>query len=411
MFKLFCAGARPLWYNLHMAGTGISSFESDAVTVMRRLRRATAGVLGAVPGLSRAVDVADRLGLDRSLAWKIWRVAQGESEIPSPAHVPGRSGFIRFLDGAGVAGADAALVVEAKTAFEQFERLTAEHAGDRASADIMLAPLSDEGRRRQELARRRDAFRANSHFLGVQCRTLFQADVLLPSGPAYMPDVGRLRAHFGLRRMRPNVPWIVARSTLVNDQGPKGAYRREPLTPTSTGASFLVPQFSSTPSPQVSRRVIEGYTVEDELAPGPVGEAAATDVVLAERVSMMTREAVESDAVTMPVFTPAERLVYDVLIHESAGVGVPVLRVNSTVHGDAPYLRGRDYDLIPVPESFTDLGTAAEAPAVAEVPRYAAMMAWFIDRLGVSPDALRCYRAKLRFPPLPSRVAAHYDLS
>ncbi len=410
MFKLFGAYLAGVWYAVSMSVTGARSFETDAVSVMRRLRRATAGVLGAVPGMARAVDVADRLGLDRSLAWKVWRVAQGESELPSPAHVPGRSGFVRFLEGAGVAGADSALVGEAKAAFEQFERLTAEHAGDRASADIMLAPLSDEGRRRQELARRRDAFRANSHFLGVQCRTLYQADVLLPSSPAYMPDVGRLRAHFGLRRMRSNVPWIVARSTLVNDQGPKGSYRREPLAPTATDAGFLVPQFSTVPASAVSRRVLDGFTVEDELAPGPVGEAAASDIVLAERVSMMTREAVASDAVTMPIFTPAERLVYDVLIHESAGAGAPVLKVNSTVHGDMPYLRGRDYDLIPVPEEFTDLGTAEETPAVAEVPRYTAMMAWFIERLGVPANALRCYRAKLRFPPLPARVAAHYDL-
>jgi hypothetical protein len=393
-----------------MALTDLHAFEIDATAVMRDLRRATSSVLAALPRVERAVDVAEALHLDRSLAWKVWKVGQGEGDLPSPAHIPGRSGFERFLEGAAAAGVSRAVVDAAGAAFREFERLTAVHAGDRASADIMLSSLTGEGRLRQELARRREAFRANSHFLGVQCRTLYQADVLIPAGPRCMPNVGRLQMHIGLRRMRPNLPWIIGRSSLVFDEGPRASYRRVSLGSGVSAEDRSIAEFSSDPAPVVVRRQADTYTVEDELAPGGVGEASAVDIALGELVSNMPRESIVTDALTMPVFTPAERLVFDVFSVDGVVEGIPLLKVNSTVHGDTPYTRGQDYDRIPAFETFSDLGGALQASAPAEVPRYAAMASWLFSRLGVDPGRLRCHRVRMKFPPVPSRVCAHYVL-
>lgn len=389
------------------------SFETEAQVVLRRLRRCTAAVLGGVRGVSRAIDVADRLGLDRSLAWKVWRVAHGEHELPSTAHIPGHSGFYRFLQGAGLAGAGIESIRDATEAFEQFERLAEQHAGDRATADIMLGALSEEGRERHELARRREAFRANTHFLGVQCRAIYQLDALLPAPAGFLPEVCRLRGHYGLVRTRANVPWLISKSTLVTPTGLEASVKREPLNPATSGEQGLgygmIPAFCSRPLPLVRRSQVDDYTVEDELEPGAVGGSAAVDVTQGERVSNMPRRTpAATDAVTVPIFTPAERVCFDVIAHESLVEGVPLLKVNSTVHGDMPYRRGQDYDRIPVPEIFADLGSADGVGGAPEVPEHAAMLSWFLERLGHPPRDLRFFRARLRYPPMPCRIAAHY---
>ncbi|QOJ00349.1 MAG: hypothetical protein HRU70_07535 [Phycisphaeraceae bacterium] len=391
-----------------MPGSGPIQFEASASQVLGGLRRAVSAVLSGLDGVSRAVDVADRLGIDRSLAWKVWRVSAGEGGLPSPAHIPGRAGFERFLKAARNAGVGLGPVTEAREAYAAFGQLAGAHGGDRATADIMLGALTQEGKKRQEWSLRRDAFHANSHFLGVRCDTLYQADALLPPPPGYMPEVARLSVLSGFRRMRADVPWIISRSALATRDGLRPSPRREPLEGGSESTG-LVERFCSLPTPGVIRRRPDASTVEDEIQPGPVGEPVT--VVLGERVSMMPFEPVPSDAVTMAVFTPAERLCYDVLIPEGMIEGTPELKVHSTVHGDTPHVRGREYDRIPVFEGFVDLGPARDIPAVASIPGHGALLGWFLERLGAPADRLRGFRAMLRYPPIPCRISGQYTFS
>ncbi|MDX2148310.1 MAG: hypothetical protein SFZ23_12385 [Planctomycetota bacterium] len=399
------------------------TFEEGATLVMRRLRRATAAVLGGVGGISRPIDVSSRLGLDRSLAWKVWHVGHGESDLPSPAHVPGQGGYQRFLQAAATAGTEGGLIAEASAAFAAFDRFTREHAGDRATADIMLGVLSDEGRKRHELARRREGFRAQTHFLGVQARMLYEADALIPAPAGYAMTVARMRGYFGIVRTRPNVPWIISKSALAAPGKLLKVPKREPLGDQSGNAGgdqeagynqapglTIIREFCSDPLPVVRRRMLDEYTIEDELAPGPVGDFGAVDLVLGERITMRAEEVTEVDAVTLPVFTPAERLCFDFFVHESLVEGAPTLKVNSTVHGDTPYIRGQDYDMIPVPETFSSLGAAGDVSATPDVPRHREMLEWFLARLGCPLSSLRAYRTRMSFPPMPSRVAAYYRL-
>ena len=400
-------------------------FQDEAVAVLRDLRRATASVLAACAGVERAVDVANRLGLDRALAWKGWQVAQGTGPCPSPAHIPGRAAFARFLEAAGGAGVGVEAVESARAAYTALQQLTARHAGDRAAAGTMLGALTDEGRTRLETAIRRDGFRASAHFLGVQAAALLQIDALLPAaGAEFRPDVIRVRGHLGLRRHRPGAPWVVARTTLVNSGGPSAQIARAPLMVPGPGAagadgapagpgSFegapaLLTPFCSAPTPRVERRVIDGVTVEDEWQPGEVGHTGAVDVVLGERMSQLSRRSAGVDALVMRVTTPAERLCYDVLAPEGVMVGSPLARVHSTVHAEFPFLRSPEFDAVPVPEAFTDMGPATSAAPAAEIPHHAEIMAWLLGRLGERPERWRLWRLRMKFPPVPICVAAVY---
>lgn len=385
-------------------------FSDEATLTLKELRRATAEVLGGCHGLDRAVDVAHRLGLDRSLAWKVWQVGQGTKGCPSSAHVPGRAGYRRFLDAAGRAGVLPEVIEHARAAYEKFEELTSTYAGDRATAGSMLSGLSEEGRTRMETAIRRDGFRANAHFLGVQAAALYQLDVLLPFVEHEPRRIVRVRGHIGLRRNRPNVAWVISRSTLVHRDGPSPSVSRVSLSGrqvTNGDLPLILPEFCSRPLPPVERRVIAGVTFEDELQPGPVGQVGAVDVVTGERVEWQPRAGTLSDAVTMAVTTPCERLCFDVLVPEAISAAGLSLSVHSTVQTEHPFLHCAAY-LIPVPESLEELGPAGLAPSTPEIPRHGEMIRWTLAQAGLFEQPMRLWRLRMRFPPVPSCVAVTY---
>lgn len=390
----------------------VDPFVNEAQSTLFELRSATAAVLAACGGIERAVDVSSRLGLDSSLAWKIWQVGRDHGGLPSPAHISGRSGFERFLLAAENLGIATELVQRARAAFGGFERLMRRHAGDRATADRLLGHISAEGKRRLDTAIRRDGFRANSYLLGIQAASTYQLDALVVGDDAFMPEVYRVRGHFGLQRNRADAPWIISRTTLVHETGPSANLKRGPIDCSSGGlGNLLLTQFCSDPNLPVVRRVLPDSTVEDEIPEGPVGQQAAIDVVLGEHFSGMPRRDVQFDALVMRVLTPCERLVYDILLPEGQSPKDIELRVHSTVQTDLPYLRGEMYASIPVTEKFERLGPALKAPEATEVPRQGAMIKWLLSKLPPRAANSVLWRTHMRYPPVPSVLAARYPIA
>ncbi len=411
----------------------LDSVEDIGPRVLRRLRRSLAVIIGAIPRVSRAVDLTNRLSIDRSLGWKVWKVAHGPDAYPSPKHIPGHAGMEIFLRAAEKAGVSAPLVEEARLAFAEFEQVMNAQAGDRATADILLGALAGEGREQLELQLRREAFRANSYLLGAQARTLYRACVVLPAQTGCMPDVALVQGFFGLRRMRPATPWLLSRSVLVQQQGPVSDYTREPLCEAAArGEEVSASQFSGADAPlrereltaplvtdfcnprvlPVRRRIVANVVYEDELAPGPIGESGAVDIVLAERVSNIQREEVSRDAVTMRVSTPSERVCFDVLLHESVlGSVPPVLEVLSTVHGDLHSFTNELRVRLPMTEPLIDYGPATLAPPVPEVARQIELLEWLFRRIGHAPSEFRAFRVLMRYPPIPICLAVTYGLA
>lgn len=391
-------------------------FSQTASSVLIDLRRTVGSVLCAIPGVRRAVDVAERLDLDRSLAWKLWQVGQGRGELPAAKHIPGRQGFERFFERVQRAGLPSEQLADLRAAVDRFEALMRDHAGDRAAADIMLGSLTDEGRRRLERALRRDGFRANCYTLGVQTSTRYNLDVVLSPTPdgASPPDVShvaRLRAHFGLRRMRAELSWPIHRTFRLTPTGPAHV-RARPLDPArasdQTPGSALLEQFCSKPLPALGSRAHADHVHQEVLLPSGVGRSAAIDVVAAELFELRSSPGTR-DAVTLQIATPTEELVYDVALPALAG-GPPRLRVYSTVHGPHPFLDGDEVDLIPVMETLDPIGDPARAPAVAEVPHHADMMRWVFSLDLMAGRQLTLYRLRMSFPPIPVCVAVSYNL-
>lgn len=385
-------------------------FESEAPATLRALRRCVGQLIGALPGggVHRAVNLSERLALDSTLGWKVWRIGFGEGQFPSPKHIPGRAGMMRFLEAAAAAGVPDKLIEETREAFSKFQKLATSHADDRAGADILLATMTEEGRKRLEHALRRDAFRGNTHFLGVRASCLYQLDIVLPGPDGYMPEVMRVRSLLGLTRTRPGARWLIGRSTLIREDGPSKQLVRTPLDGPADGPGLLT-DFCSVPTPSIVRRTVNGVTTEDELGPSGIGRGGAVDIVLGEHISHMPFVATTEDAVTMMVNTPAERLCYDVLLHEDAVAQSPLrFAVHTTIHGGLAGGAALDRDKIPVPEHLEALGRANTAPTDPNVQHHAALIEWVTRKANIDLSKLWVFRVVMKFPPIPTVLAVTY---
>lgn len=382
------------------------------------VRRAFSDVIARLDRVTTAAQLAERLGLDRSLAWKVWRVASGNDQLPSPKHIPGPAGVRIFLDACERAGIEREIAVAAQRAHDAYRQFMTTEASDRASAEILLGGFTREGSQRLEMALRREAFRANTLFVGVQATAIYQMTVVLPPEPGQMPDLALVRGHFGLRRMRAGAGWLLSRTTLLQGSGPDRAHRRVRLDDTTgdvagDGGVPVVPRFCSHPLPDVARRLLANASVEDELLPGPMGGSGATDIVMGERVTGIPFEPIREDAATMHVRTPCELVCFDVLIHERASrEPSPRLEFYTLMSGgDLPFADPHKRDLRPMPEPLEDLGRADAAPAPPGVPQYREMVHWTATRCRVEENSLRVYRVRMKFPPLPLCMVMAYSLA
>src|SRR5262249_32878761 len=162
---------------------------------------------------------------------------QGPDELPSPKHVPGKAAMGIFLAAAEARGAPADKVQAARASHERLQGVIKAHAGDRASAEILLGRFTDEGRSRLEIQLRREAFRANPHVLGIKARFRHQLDIVAPAPRGFMPELARVRGYYGIQRTRADARWVLSTSFVIQTTGTAKNYRRTPLADLPRGAT------------------------------------------------------------------------------------------------------------------------------------------------------------------------------
>ena len=395
----------------------ISEFEGHAEYAVRCLRTAFAAIIEELPNsVGRPQELSRVLGIDRNLGWKINKLAQSPDPFLAAQHVPGSGGIQIFLEAAKQRNVSPVTIESALAAVKEYERLVHEHAGDRVSLEMMLTSCARKGRDRIDLTHRRTAFRSNSYIWGIQAKTQLKTDILHPAGDTGILDIAAIRGFIGLRRIRANVAWTVARARCVNDDGHlRQKLNREPLDPEviASGDALAVPllrEFCSRPLPEFRRVIGPHGFLQDKIVEGPVGNKGALNCITGEVV----REAVpyyrDSDNVHADLIarvrTPCEQLVFDQLVHEDLfGRELPELVVYSELSDDVPAPAYRDERLIlPVCDSVEYLGKGPDVLHTPAVPRYAEMVRFVFDRLGWEGERFNVFRVKMAFPPIPSSV-------
>ena len=236
-------------------------FEDEVREVVLRVRGALTRILEATGGYSpRVKDVCDALNVHRKLGWQIAKVACEKDPLVAARFMPAAGGMRTFLKTAARRNVGEKLLRRASEAFDEFERVVAEHADDRSSLEMMLGACSPNVDEVGQLSARKMAFEGNSMIFGVQARAYLVAAFVHPSAKRGWFDTARLHSYVGFRRNRPNLPWVISRTLVADDDYKQRAPElRECLDLAPEGdASPSVPllrKFCSHPLPQLRRRV------------------------------------------------------------------------------------------------------------------------------------------------------------
>ena len=348
-------------------------------------------------------------------------MCQADSPYELISHLPGPQGVGIVVAAAAKLGAPRTAIARAEQAMERVDELTRKHAGDRASLAMMLAPLSvsHEDRAQSDEEHRRLAFLGNSYLWGVQARVHLNLSILHPGKNDRLIDIAAVRGVIDLRRLRPDLPWIITRTGCRPGKHTDGRYR-EPMTAASTDADRppLIEEFCSTPIPAVRMLPVAGSNLLDlEVAATQMGDAGSVTCIVGEALRNLPRYRSSHDApdphgrLSPILFTPCERLIQDVLIHRGAE---PLLPLRPSFYGD-PRGDGLSQMLernrLPIIASVRSLGRGIDAVDTAHIPRYHELIARSHELLGWHAEAdFDVYRLELTHPPFPSMSVLEFDL-
>ncbi len=399
-------------------------FERHAKQVLLRVRGAFAEIVDALPGrIARPHELCKSLKIDMKLAWKVMKVAHGADQFMVAQHIPGSNAIELFLRAASGQDVPSARIESAVSAVRDFERLIDVHAGDRTTLEMMLLSYAGEGRVQADLAQRKAAFAANGYIWGVQAATQLKVDFLHPATENGRLDIATLRGFIGLRRIRPNVPWVIARARVSDDEGKlHRAENRQPLDPAEddsqeTAGAPLLREFCSEPLPRFRRVSGPHGFLEDELVEGEVGNTGAVTCITGEvarsAASYYRAEQNRWAALVVRMHTPCEALLFDLFVHEDLfGPIEPELHVYSELAGGMPIppIEGRERDRLPTWDIVEYLGKGTSVVHTPHVPRYAEMIRSSVDKLGWDGERFDVYRVQIQYPIIPTSVLMMQEL-
>ncbi|MBL0920494.1 MAG: hypothetical protein IBJ10_00005 [Phycisphaerales bacterium] len=359
-----------------------------------------------------------RLGLDKTLAWKVARFVEGADPVAAVRHMPGAGGVEIIVRAAEAQRVSGAILERVRLADRDLREFVSRHAGDRRAFEAMLS--GELGGARNESDERRAYFRSGSALWGVRAKLQFLMLALAPSAdrPGRL-DAAQVSGFVDFERLRPDLPWIVRRLRAHSDSG-ADVYRviRTPLVAERArrGLPPLFDAHCSQPAPELRQFERENGWVYDELAPvepGRVGRAGAITVVLGERyMGALPMERSEDNAVgtyTLTVRTPVECVLFDLLLHRDlTHFGAPRRAVYGLLE-DRPPAGDRPAPLIDAAPA-ADLGPAALVQTH-RWDRYPKLVDDALALAGFAPRGqFRGYRAEVDYPTFPCDLKMELEI-
>lgn len=387
------------------------------------LQGAFADILEAIgPGLN-ALEVAQALGIDRKLGWRLHRLAKSASPIAGAEYLPGEEGVEILLSAVKRCGVGAEAINAARRAVREYRELEMNYAGDRATLESMLAPLapSDDESQRMHMQHRRELFLSQSRVWGVRSRVQVRADFVCPSSSREgWEDFAAIRGFLDLARLRDDLRWMMPRAKLTDERRTTQVGEWYPLDEEACrkyGAP-LMPRYSSTPAPTFAD--ISGRTDANVdkffLTDWPVGVRSPLSVILGEGGKAMcpawTNDPTFKGESYTRAYTPVELLTMDHLVHKDLfGRLSPTLHVLCDLGPWMQYpAQIEQRSEVQVPERVEYIGRGVACANLSEMPLYRELLGEVCERQGWRADDFDVYRVRMAFPPVPCTVSMRYPM-
>jgi hypothetical protein len=362
---------------------------------------------------------ARSLGLDKTLMWRLSRILSDGDLLRLVRHVPRQAAFAGLSRALARAGVSSATVERLNASQAEFEGLVRQHAGDRATFELLVGGFARAEHQAQQLEQaRRLAFRANSAVWGAQAGLQVSVGILLANAadPTRV-DLVHVFGFAGLLRLRSDVRWTLAFRRAFDGAGT--SMRGDVGEPLDADAgrdgSALIRAFSTEPFPPL---LVEERDGEQRyvLKAGPVGRTGELTALFGFRYralgSCFASGSDRYGQVVTSLRTPVEHLQFDLLVDEDLEWALdPQVVIHGGLDG-GPVLPGREREGAdaPVAGSMVDLGCGLSGCASPHMPTYDALLAWVFERLGEDPAGFRAFRFELAYPPIPARVVLSSEL-
>jgi hypothetical protein len=396
----------------------VHRLDQDVDDVIGRLREAYSDLLSALPDeVGGAIEVERALGLNKKLAWQVYRVATATTPLIAGARVPGTAAARQVVRAARRAGVPSTIIDRIEAGTAAFHETVRRHADDRSSFDLMVSAVSGDGLAARDEDLKRSAFRANRQLLGRYCDVDVYTLLAVPGRLPGTVHMCALRGLIGLRRLRPRVRLEISRHRYDRSGSDGGIGQRRTLDGDPVDEHTPIPvlhEFSSKPLPAIHQSTAPDGFVRSSLETSSLGLRSSATCFLADVNHDSEYRSADGSAGIghiHRVATPARLLLQDVLIDERlVGDRGPELRILASA-SDAEAWPGDDPSaVLPIHESVDRMGRGPAAIAAPEVPRYRAMIEHVTDRLGWDADRLMVHRARIDHPVLHSVVWMRFDL-
>jgi len=370
--------------------------------------------IGADPSSPR--QVARELSVGKTLTWNIARVIQEPDEFAAVPHIPGSVSIEKILKATQKRGAPAPKIESVRAAIRRFEQMITEHAGDRATLDLVIDGIGAGDAIGLEQSRKH-LFLGASGVFGVQAKTRLLAGMLAPNkNDPDKIDIVNVSGTIGLRRLRGDVRTAVHRSRHWTDQEQRHAlseWNRQPLH--ADDPDHVMHRFNRGDLPEIERvQVQDGF--DYVIQPGPTGNQGAFDFftgnAIRGKVDRYWSAQDQTGEMGATISVPTEQIVFDLIVDRELDFALDCKAFVRTQYAMNGEMLPGFQESSPLPIRIAASRLAGSPPAVATplVPRYAELTRYIFDTMEWDPARFVGTRLELKYPPLGSTVTMRFDL-
>lgn len=397
----------------------IPSFQDEVRLVIDELRAAIRAAISRTgdPLERSPAEMSRDLGLDTKLGWKLHRLLADEDPFAAALFVPGRAGVGLIIEGLARVCEDAAVLERVRAAGERFQECVSHHADNRAGFDVLLSVQTND--ERSSIEHRKLAYQGVRSVWGIESAANLMTYLIHPSEDGDNMDVASIRGIIGCQRLRENVPWRIARTTMRRPEGVEVQFQREAVDPALRGINPgdelpVLGTYCSDPLPEIERVPSPLGAVEYQLGRGTVGKQGRFDLVMGEVArSVQSRYAQPGDAPLRARFAvriPTQLVVFDVMMHRDMfSRSTPKAKMVSDLFATDLGSQPQPQDEIPAQLGPETLRASPDVLAIEACPRYADAIDEAMGTLGWAPESFDVFRIRVSYPPVPTTLVLEFD--
>lgn len=396
----------------------------DFQPILRELTDAARGVRETLRAALRAVlpaeadftsrQVAEVLGLDKTLGWRCLRVATIADVAGILGSLPGEKGWRKIVDGLEAAGCPTSLMAPLSAAIDDLSSRIADRGLTRDTLQVIAAGELDDAGQHEALQRiRQQHFESTRLIFGVSARVDIGAMIVAPGQDGSTADLAGVSLIDGLDRHRDGPPWNIHVGLAVQDQ--------DTVTDAASAPSPFLPRWSR--PDRVGEEVVGGlahgrwrFDFVGRRSDRPEGVRVALLETL-RGVGPLTASTTADEVVShaMPHGLPSQLVVFDILLHRSIHPSAtPYAALYATIDrvtSGAGRMSWPETTRLPL-DSRTEEVERPDLPLCNHelTATYRELLEHAATDLGHDLADFRIHRTAIAHPPLPSTTVVRWGL-